>query len=149
MTFLGFLFNRLNFFFFPWLNLFFWGLRALNRRSFEGCGSIVLSVITNGFCDLGFKFSERILSNFFPGEVLSHDSLDKIGYIFISIGKIFIEFICDHFSELLALLDDLCFFYGGVQLPTLFVGIRFDFWMLAVVHEGVTIINAIKPIEGQ
>jgi len=79
---------------------------------------VIFTIIFNSFCDLLLENSKRILSDFFLGEVLDHDLIDKFNNIFVSFGEIFIKFISNHGSKLLSLLDSLSLLDGRVQFST-------------------------------
>lgn len=69
----------------------------------------VFSICFNSFCDILFQRPQRIFCNFLSAEVISDDILNEFGDVLISLGEVFVKFVCDHLSQLFALLNGLGF----------------------------------------
>ena len=73
---------------------------------------VISSVVLNSLGDILFEYPEWLLSDFFFGEVISDNILNDFVDVFVALSKIFDEFIKNHWSKLLSLLNSLSLFDG-------------------------------------
>ena len=71
---------------------------------------IIFAIIFYGLGDSLLKDSQRLLSDFLFAEIITDLLFDQFSNVFISFGEIFVKFVNNHGSELVALLDGLGLF---------------------------------------
>lgn len=72
-----------------------------------GTTLVVPAVVLDGLGDVLLEDAERLLGDLFLGEVVGDDLLDELGNVLVSLGEVLIEFVANHRSKLLPLLDGL------------------------------------------